>query len=127
MQIIGRLDIEKYRCVTEDIVTDEVIITEKQIAHIAERHPGDYERFCPYLAEVIRDPDYILEANRPNTAFVLKCITQENEKFQLILRLKTSADPAGYQNSVITFLKVDQRKWEKYLRNKKVLYTRESF
>lgn len=46
--------------------------------------------------------------------------------FQLILRLKTSSDPQNYKNSIITFLKIDQRKWEKYLRNKKILYSRES-
>ena len=28
MQIIGKIDVEKYKCVTEDIQTDEVIITD---------------------------------------------------------------------------------------------------
>ena len=36
---IGKIDIEKYKCVTEDIRTDEVIITDKQIEHIKFRHP----------------------------------------------------------------------------------------
>lgn len=67
-----------------------------------------------------------MEANRPNTAFVLKKIEIEKMHFQLILRLKTSSDPQNYKNSIITFLKIDQRKWEKYLRNKKILYSRES-
>ena len=41
---VGKIDIEIYKCVTEDIQTDEVIITERQIGHIKERHPSYYER-----------------------------------------------------------------------------------
>ncbi|OUO29315.1 hypothetical protein B5F86_06225 [Lachnoclostridium sp. An298] len=126
MHVIGKIDREIYRCISGNIVTDEVIITDVQIKHIKERHPNDYEQFSKYFAEIIAEPDYILEANRPNTAFVLKKIEIEKMHFQLILRLKTSSDPQNYKNSIITFLKIDQRKWEKYLRNKKILYSRES-
>ena len=126
MHVIGKIDREIYRCISGNIVTDEVIITDVQIKHIKERHPNDYEQFSKYFAEIIAEPDYILEANRPNTAFVLKKIEIEKMHFQLILRLKTSSDPQNYKNSIITFLKIDQRKWEKYLRYKKILYSRES-
>ncbi len=126
MHVIGKIDREIYRCISGNIVADEVIITDVQIKHIKERHPNDYEQFSKYFAEIIAEPDYILEANRPNTAFVLKKIEIEKMHFQLILRLKTSSDPQNYKNSIITFLKIDQRKWEKYLRNKKILYSRES-
>lgn len=126
MHVIGKIDREIYRCISGNIVTDEVIITDVQIKHVKERHPNDYEQFSKYFAEIIAEPDYILEANRPNTAFVLKKIEIEKMHFQLILRLKTSSDPQNYKNSIITFLKIDQRKWEKYLRNKKILYSRES-
>ena len=122
VHIIGKIDIEKYKCVTEDIKTDEVIITDKQIEHIKERHPNDYERYFNYAKEIIEKPDYILEANKPNTAFILMHIVDNGKNYQLILRLKTSSDPKGYKNSVITFLKVDDKKWAKYLRNKKILY-----
>ena len=126
MHVIGKIDREIYRCISGNIVTDEVIITDVQIKHIKERHPNDYEQFSKYFAEIIAEPDYILEANRPNTAFEKKKIEIEKMHFQLILRLKTSSDPQNYKNSIITFLKIDQRKWEKYLRNKKILYSRES-
>lgn len=39
MRIIGKINIEIYKCITEDICTDEVIITEKQIEHIKEHNP----------------------------------------------------------------------------------------
>ena len=61
---IGKLNLEIYKCVTDDIVTDEVIITDEQIAHIKERHPTVYERYGKYLTEIIENPDYILEANK---------------------------------------------------------------
>ena len=68
-------------------------------------------------------PDYILEANRPHTAFVLKAFRVDGIRFQLILRLVTVEDPEGYSNSIITFLKISEKKWNKYLRNKKILYS----
>ena len=125
MNIIGKIDIEKYKCVTEDILTDEIVITEPQIAHIKGRHPNDYERYFKYVSEILKSPDYILEANKPNTAFVLKHIIDNGKRFQLILRLKTSNDPEHYKNSVITFLKVEEKRYNRYLRTKKILYKSE--
>ena len=122
---IGKLNKDLYRCVTRDIATDEVILTDERIAHIQQRHPGDYERFAQYLFEIISDPDYILQANKPNTAFLLKQICDADERFELILRLKVCSDPAGYKNSVITFLRIEEKKWKKYIRNKTVLYKKE--
>lgn len=120
--VIGKINIDIYRCVTDDIVTDEVIITDNQIEHIKERHPNDYERYFRYAKEIIEAPDYILEANKPNTALILKHIVDNGKNYQLILRLKTSSDPKDYKNSVITFLKVEEKRYNRYLRTKKVLY-----
>jgi hypothetical protein len=122
---IGEIDIEIYKCVTEDIQTNEVIITDNQIQHIKERHPNDYEKYFGYAKEIIEKPDYILEANKPNTAFVLKHIVDNGKNYQLILRLKTSSDPKEYKNSVITFLKVEEKRYNRYLRTKKILYKSE--
>ncbi len=78
---VGKIDMNIYKCVTEDIVTDEVIITDERIQHIKERHPDDYERFCGYIPDIIADPDYIIEANKPNTAVILKEIIKDGENF----------------------------------------------
>lgn len=125
MYKIGNIDIEKYKCVTNDILTSEVVITESQILHIRERHPNDYERYFKYAEEILKYPDYILEANKPNTAFLLKHILDNDKRYQLILRLKTSNDPENYKNSVITFLKVEEKRYNRYLRTKKILYKSE--
>ena len=125
MQIVGYIDVEKFRCIADDIITNEVIITEVQIKHIMERHPGDYERFQTYFSEMVAEPDYILEANKPNSAVILKEIHYEGEVFKLILRLATSRDDPSYKNSIITFMKIDEKEWARMIRNKKILYKRE--
>lgn len=127
MQIVGKINIEIYRCVTNDIVTDEVVITEERIQHIKKRHPGDYERFCAFLPEIILDPDYIIEDEHPNTALVLKEITdlETNQHIRLSLRLVTSTDNPAFKNSIITFMKTNKKEYNRLLKNKKLLYIRE--
>lgn len=123
---IGKIDKEIYKVVTPDIRTDEVIITDKQIQHIKERHPNDYERFVSYFAEILTQPDYILEANKPHTAVILKEIQVKDEQVKLILRLQTPSDPEEFKNSIITFMKIDIKDWNRLLRNKKILYKKKS-
>lgn len=125
MYTVGYIDVEKYKMVSKHIQTAQVIITEERIRHIQERNPEDYERYAEYLKEIVEDPDYILEANKPNTAFILKEVQAADEKFQLILRLSVAGDIPEYKNSVITFLKIDQKRFQRYLRTKKILYKSE--
>ncbi len=122
---IGRLNRSIYRCVTNDIVTDEVIITDKQIQHIKDRHPNDFERYCSYFREIVSNPDYIIEANKPNSALVLKEIMIHGEVFKMVVRLATSQDDPKYKNSIITFMKIDRKEWNRLLRNKRILYKKE--
>ena len=125
MQVVGRIRVEKYRVVSANIRTDEVVITDERIEHIRQRHPNDFERYAQYMAEIVEAPDYILEANRPNTAFLLKAFEEDGERFQLILRLAVEGDKPEYKNSVITFLNVEEKRYRRYLRTKKVLYKSE--
>lgn len=103
----------------------KLFITVVQIMHIRERHPNDYELFSTYFDEIIRDPDYIIEAKKPNTALILKEIKDVKEVFKMVLRLITSKDNLDYKNSIITFMKIDDKEWNRLLRNKKILYKRE--
>lgn len=125
MHIVGKINKDIYKCITKDIITDEVIITDNQIQHIKDRHPNDYERFSSYFGEIVKDPDYIIEANKPDTAVILKEIIDNGEKVQIVLRLCTSKEPEGYMNSIITFLRIDEKRWNRYLRTKKILYKKE--
>ena len=94
--------------VEEDLVTDEVIITEQQVLHIEEGHPGDFERLADYIPQILQDPDYILRGNRPHTALVLKRIETPEFEAEVILRLKVSSDPVDYKNSIITMWKISK-------------------
>ena len=47
---VGKIDRDIYKCITEDIVTDEVIITENQMQHILDRHPDAYAEIIDYLS-----------------------------------------------------------------------------
>ena len=125
MHPVGKIDIEKYRCVTPDIVTDEVIITDERIEHIQKNHPDDYERFQLYFQEIVQNPDYIIQDERPATAMVLKLIEEQGERFRLSLRLVTSNDNPEFKNSIITFMKIREKEWNRLIRNKTVLYKRE--
>lgn len=119
---VGKIDIEKFKNITVDITTDEVIITKKQIEHIKQRHPNDYEEYAIYIKDMIENPEYILKDELPNTAVILKNYNKNNKSFYLILRLKTSKDQEKNKNSVITFLKTNQSKVRQYLRNKNIVF-----
>ena len=113
---------ELYRVVEEDLVTDEVIITEQQILHIEEGHPGDFERLAEYIPRILQEPDYILRGNRPHTALVLKQIETPEFEAEVILRLKVSSDPKEYKNSIITMWKISKKRFQRLLRQGDTLY-----
>ena len=126
LHFVGKINKEIYKCVAENIVTDDVIITSERIGHIKERHPNDFERYYEYLKEIVEDPDYIIETSKPNTALILKDIVESDEKhFKTVLRLVTSSDNLGFKNSIITFMKINEKEWNRLIRNKKILYKKE--
>ncbi|MGN0706897.1 MAG: PBECR2 nuclease fold domain-containing protein [Faecalibacterium sp.] len=125
VNFVCRLDREIYKVVTGDIASSEVIITDVQLQHIRERHPDISETVKSYLSEAILQPDYIIETDRPNTANILKRFTIDGKGYQLVLRLRTSNDPAEFKNSIITFMSVNEKRWNQYLRNRKILYKHE--
>lgn len=125
MYLVGKIDIEIYNCITKDITTDEVIITDERIQHIKEHHPNNYEQYYSYMRSIIENPEYIIEANKPNTALILKSFSNGNETFKTVLRLITSSDNSKFKNSIITFMKINEKEWKRLLKNKKILYKSE--
>ena len=113
---------EFYRVVEQELLTEEVIITEEQILHIEEGHPGDYGRLSAYISQVLQEPDYILRGNRPHTALVLKEISTPDLTAEIILRLKVFSDPEEYKNSIITMWSISQKRFRRLLRQSEILY-----
>lgn len=121
MHYITKIDIEKYKCITEDITTDEVIITDERIEHIEEHHPGHYEIVSPFLKEVLEAPEYILE-DTINTGLILKSMEIEGINVKIVLRVHTSNDPEKFKNSIISAWHIRDKEYRRLIRNKKILY-----
>ena len=125
MKTICELNPEIYGKIVPAITTLQVIITDRQLEHIRERHPDISDTVLMRLAEVIREPDYIIETDMPDTANILKQLTFNGKNYQLVLRIRTDSDPEEFQNSVITFMSVNEKRYRQYLRNRRILYKRE--
>ena len=125
MNFICKINRELYRVVEDDLVSDDVIITEQQILHIEEGHPGDYARLSAYIPQALQEPDYILRGNRPHTALVLKQITTSELTAEVVLRLKVSSDPEEYKNSIITMWNLSPKRFRRLLRQSEILYKKE--
>lgn len=127
MEYIGKINRKIYHSITDVIVTDEVVLSDTQIRHIQDHHPNDYEQYKQFLIQIVETPDYVIEANRPNSALLLKEFVIAELRFKLVLRLQTPNDPKEFKNSVITFMRINEKEWSRLIRNKKVLYRRENY
>ncbi|MBQ7884268.1 MAG: hypothetical protein IJ320_07940 [Phascolarctobacterium sp.] len=122
---IGKINKEIYRCITKDIVTDEVIITNNQIEHIKFRHREALELARCSISEALSEPDFIFRDKHPNTGLVVKKISVSGNHIQIVLRICTSSDEVGYKNSIISYWQISESRLANYLRNKEVLYRKE--
>lgn len=126
MLTVGYIDIEKYRCITDDITTDEVIITEERIHHIKERRGTDFfDRYERYFSLILSDPDYIFPDDRINTALVCKVIGEGEEAVNLVLRLVTAGDDPAYKNSILTAIRENTKRFSQRLRNNIPIYKKD--
>jgi hypothetical protein len=123
--LVGCIDREILNRIFPSAATDEVVITEERIEHIKNRHPGVYERYHSYMRSIVECPAFVLEDDRPNTVAMLGVFAEAGKQFMLILRLHTSDDPEEHKNSIITFMRLSQKRCKEYVANKKVLYIRE--
>lgn len=123
VQTVGRIDIEKYRCITNHIITDEVIITPERIQHIRERRGADFlEKYEQYFPFILADPDYIFPDDRANTVIVCKVIGEGEDAINLVLRLVVEGDDPTYKNSILTAIRENKKRFAQRLRNNKPLY-----
>lgn len=80
-------DIEIYKCITEQIDTDRVIVSETQLLHMAEHHPEAYTQALIELKSTIRKPDYIFRDDKhENTGLVVKHLSAGEEKLSPIVK-----------------------------------------
>lgn len=115
----------KYKCITNDIVTDEVIITDERIQHIIDRRGKEfYEKYGDKFINILQEPDFIFK-DKENTALVCKELKINNKYVNLVLRLVVSTDNPEYKNSIITAVGESMKRFEQRLRNNEFLYKKE--
>ena len=123
MNFVGKLDINLYKGIAENIITDEVIITDERIDHIIQRRGKDfYEEYKSVFAEVVKNPDYIFRDKMENTALAAKRIIQGGSSINLVVRLATESDDPNFKNSIITAMIEGRKRFEQRLRNNKPIY-----
>ena len=123
MHYIGKINLEIYRRISENIRTDEVIITDTQIAHIVERRGREfYEKFRGFFSSILSEPDYIFRDCNPNTAIVCKLFSEHGKSINIILRLAVVGDNPTFKNSILTVIGENTKRFEQRLRNNSPIY-----
>ena len=119
---IGNLNINMYSNLCKnEIITDEVIITLKQIEHINEQRQGIYDKYKDNLFEIISNPDYIIEDTKhKDTGLVIK---KYEKDIVVVLKLNTSEEDK--KNSIITIWEIKQKRLDRYLLTHKIIYKKE--
>lgn len=125
MHLVGKIDKDIYKCITKDIKTDEVIITDERILHIKERRGLEfYNTFAEKFIDILQYPDYIFK-DRDNTALVCKEYVKDEKFINIVLRVAVSGDNPEYKNSIITAVGENRKRFHQRLRNNKPLYKKE--
>ena len=119
---IGKIDISKYSGLCDkEILSNEVIITRKQIEHINNKKERTFYKYEKYLKNIIANPDYILEdPKHKDTGLVIK---KREKNIVLVLKLETT--PNKNKNSIITIWDIKDKRLERYLLTHKTIYKRE--
>lgn len=110
---LGCLDIEIYKCITELIATDRVIISGKQLLHMADHHPESYTETLIELKSTIQSPDYIFRDDKhAHTGLVAKRLQDNSESLYIVLRVCTDSQGGSLANSVISGWKICEKRLE---------------
>lgn len=130
MQYIGKINKTLFKEISDNIITDEVILTDKQRLHIEDRHPLILKKYERYLTEIVENPDFILKDNsRDNTALILKTIYEKNKNekgsVNLVLKLAVENETIRNKNSIITCIPIGKNRLKSYTNNGKIIYKKE--
>ena len=99
-------------------------MTPPQYKHIKDDHPDALPILLEHGAEIMSDPDYIIEdISAKNTVLVVKSI---GKNYKAVVKLAMDADDKSKKNSVITFHRITNRYLNNKLRKNRVLYTKQT-
>lgn len=119
---VGKIDIDMYKNLSDkNIITDQVIITNKQIEHINQERLGTYEKYRTKLVEILQKPDYIIKDKKhEETGLVIK---KYDKNVILVIKLNTSVKEK--KNSIITIWEIKEKRLERYLLTYRTIYKKE--
>lgn len=121
---IGRIEVIKFKEISNNIITDEVILTSERYNHIMERHKQDFELYFNEFGTVISDPDYILkDFKNKDTAIVIKHI--DNTNLNIVLKLAIGKDSIHTKNSIMTCYRIRNKNLQKLKEKNKIVYKSE--
>lgn len=124
---LGSLNVDLYKCISESIATDRVIITDEQLSHIFNHHPDAYEQALIELKTTIANPDFIFEDEKhSNTGLVVKSFSVGQDNLIIVLKICTNTNNGMLANSIISGWKISEKRLANYLRNKTILYRKDS-
>lgn len=128
--VINICDIDPniYSKITSEIRGTKVIITQKQIEHIKERHADAAEIVLEKYKAVLKNPDYIfLDEKHEHTGLIVKKLenTVKGELINIVLRIAIAEDKPGVKHSIITGWKISEARLQNYLRMKANVYSKE--
>lgn len=120
---LGVLNTDIYNCISPKLATDRVIISNKQLDHIADHHPEAYDEALIELKSTLESPDYIFKDDKHfDTGLVVKAILAGNTYLYIVLKVCTDSKGGTLANSVISGWKISESRLNNYLRNKTILY-----
>lgn len=119
---ICRIDIKKYSHLCKaKIVTDEVIITFKQVEHIDEERYGIFEKYKNHLKDILLSPDYIIKDKKhEDTGLIIKKYQKD-----VVVVLKLNTVEMKKKNSIITIWKIKEKRLQRYLLPHEIVYKSE--
>lgn len=120
--IVGKIDKNKYKEISENITTKDVVLLPKQIEHIEKRHKGVYDKYKNEITNILNKPDYIFkDPKHVNTALLIK---KYDNNVEVVLKLNTDAK-SNFKNSIITMWEIKDKRLERYKETHQIIYKKE--
>ena len=117
---IGKLNIELFEEIGENLITDEVIFTYERMNHVETKRVQLFNEVKNVLPDALYNPDYIYKDwnNRANTFVLIKSL-DEKLNLNVVLKIAILNDEKHSRNSIITMIKIGNKTFNKIKRNKK--------
>lgn len=120
--IVGKIDKNRYKSISNNITTKDVVLLPKQIEHIEERHKGVYLKYKNEINNILDNPDYIFkDPKHKNTALLIK---KYDNNVEVVLKLNTDTKN-NFKNSIITMWEIKDKRLERYKQTHEIVYKKE--